>query len=89
MCIPSRDLNYAKNNSCDFIKNNVQFCRNLKDVFCFIDERILLTHMIVLARRSNMLHETRNMLKMNLRHGNSAQNFLKNQNDIMCVRFIH
>ena len=45
--------------------------------------------MIVLARRNNMLHETRNMLKMNLRHGNSAQNFLKNQNDIMCVRFIH
>ena len=25
MCISSRDLNYAKNNLCDFIKNDVEF----------------------------------------------------------------
>ena len=35
MCIPSRDLNYARNNLCNFIKNDVDFCRNSTDVFCF------------------------------------------------------
>ena len=51
------DLNYARNNFCDFIENDVEFCRNSTDVFCFIPERIVLTHIIVLAIRNNMLYE--------------------------------
>ena len=51
------DLNYARNNLCDFIENDDEFCRNSTDVFCFIPERIVLTHIIVLASRNNMLYE--------------------------------
>ena len=57
MCISSRDLNYG-NTLFDFIKNDVEFCRNSIDVFCFILERIVLTLIIVLDSKNNMLYET-------------------------------
>ena len=57
MCISSRDLNYARNNLCELIKNDVEFCRNLTDFFCFIHERIV-THIMVLGSRNNILYET-------------------------------
>ena len=58
MCISSRDLNYARNTLCDFIKNDVEFCRKSIDVFCFILERVVLTLIIVLDDKNNMLYET-------------------------------
>ena len=64
----------------------------MTDIFCFIHERILLTHIIVLVSRNNMLHETfckQKHVEKELRHINSAQNFLKNQNGVLCVRLIH
>ena len=55
MCICSHDLNYVENNLCDFIKNNVEFCRSSTDFVCFIHKRILLTHIIV-SRNIEIIH---------------------------------
>ena len=52
MYISSHDLNYVRNNLCDFVKNDVEFCRNSTDVFCFIHERIVLTHIMFLFRET-------------------------------------
>ena len=58
MCISSRPLSSARNNLCNFIKNDVEFCRNLTEVCCFfIHERIVLSHIIVLVSRNNTLYE--------------------------------
>ena len=41
------------------LTNDVEFCRNSTDAFCFIHkQRIVLTHIIVLVSRNNMLYET-------------------------------
>ena len=58
MCFSSLDLNYARNTLCGFIKNDVEFCRKSIDVFCFILERVVLTLIIVLDNKNNMLYET-------------------------------
>ena len=47
MCISSSDLNFARINLCDFIKNDIEFCRNSTDVICFSHELIVNLYHIV------------------------------------------
>ena len=78
MCISSHESNYARNNLYDFIKNDVEFCRNSTDGFSFIHEHIVLIYIMVLVSRNNMLYETlaqQKYVENELRHSNSAQNF--------------
>ena len=83
MCISSCDLNNSKNNLCDFIKNDLELCRNSTDLFCFIHESIVLTHIIVISNNMKP-YETllcnRDILKINLCNSNKA-NFFKKKSE--------